>query len=731
MVLLSVAFFINPWLGGSLTLIWLARIYSLKIKHLFWINLLFAIGIALIFSLNLVQLKHQTLPTTQNQHYLVRVQPDEVNVNGNQVSGKGYLPQKHESVLLYGFIKSQNQLGALKKINRTTDWQLNADASPNSQPTNFNQFNADRYYRSQKITNSLKINQIQSVSAANWRLTDWIHDFRYQLLIRAQHLPHYLKTYTLSLILGETNQEMSPELSGIKQLGLIHLFSISGFHVYYLISLLEFVLVYLRVKREHYRLIIMLILPIYYIFAGASVGLLRSVLMVEIGMVGRCLHHQRSALDVWSLALIFNLILAPESLVQFGSQLSYVLSFALIYTNQYSFWKQTIFMNLVSFPFIIYNIYSWHFLTIAANLLILPLFSILVFPVVILGSIGDHFCGLIGQLASGFIYYFDVIVNLISDLPGNVDFGKPNFVFVLVAFLLTLKLIDRPKIRWMLLITGIYVVAFLLIHFPVNGEVAYFDVGQGDSFLVREPFNRSVTIIDTGGKLNFGNASKSSPNYQSLRTSINYLNSVGISTVDNLCISHQDADHCGDLPAFLQKMRVRRLLIPLGMNRNQRFMARIRPYLGRTQLIQVKNGMSVPDSPLKVLHPFTPGMGTNADSMVLFGRMGDQNWLFTGDLDAPGELDVIHHYPNLRVNVLKLGHHGSKTASSPQFLDQIKPQFAIISAGRHNRYHHPDPEVVRRVKRRHIHIFNTQKNGMIVYYYHRSTGHWVLDRGNY
>lgn len=722
MAWLSVAFFIDLKIGLGLTIAWLIRIYFLKIPKLVWVNLGVALLASLFLGWNVHEINHQTLDSTRQQALVLTVQPDSLKLNGDSLSGQAKIVGHRQPFIFFGYLRRTNELKAITNLNRTSQWRVNADVNSIDSPTNVNQFNAKQYYQSVGITNSIKINQINSIRPLHrLRVTDWIHEVRQILLRKANHLPHSLSVYVRSLILGDTNEESSPDLNGMKQLGLIHLFSISGFHVYYLISFLELLLIYLHMTRERYRVLIALILPIYFVFAGSSVGLLRSILMVEIGLNSRIFKHHFSSLDIWSLALLLNLLIQPRSLVQFGCQLSYALSLALIYTRRFHFFKQTIMMNLVSLPFILYNLYDWHVLTILANLLLLPLFSALVFPVVIIGAVGAHFLPVLGTLASDLLYYFDGLVNAIGRLPGDVRFGKPNVYGLIIVLFLTLKLMGRYRRRWLVMLLVLYSLMLVLIHYPINGEVTYFDVGQGDSFLIRQPFNRSVTVIDTGGRLQFG---KQQTSYQADRTSINYLKSQGIYRIDNLCISHQDFDHCGDVPAFLQELRVKHLVIPWGMERNRNFMHRVRPNLGATQLIPVKSGMQVDQLPFRVLHPFHAGLGTNADSMVLEGFFDHRKWLFTGDLDQKGELDVLNHFPGLTADVLKLGHHGSQTASAPEFLDRLKPKVAIVSAGRHNRYHHPDRVVIDRLKRRRIMIYNTQNRGMISYHFGSFSHGW-------
>ena len=84
-----------------------------------------------------------------------------------------------------------------------------------------------------------------------------------------------------------------------------------------------------------------------------------------------------------------------------------------------------------------------------------------------------------------------------------------------------------------------------------------------------------------------------------------------------------------------------------------------------------------------------------------------------GDLDRRGERQVLQDYPSLKVNIVKLGHHGSRTSSDPNFIKQLEPELAIISAGRHNRYGHPNQETLNTLKMENISSLSTQNQGMI------------------
>ncbi|WP_207233209.1 ComEC/Rec2 family competence protein [Holzapfeliella floricola] len=128
-----------------------------------------------------------------------------------------------------------------------------------------------------------------------------------------------------------------------------------------------------------------------------------------------------------------------------------------------------------------------------------------------------------------------------------------------------------------------------------------------------------------------------------------------------------------------------------------------------------------------VLYPENPGMGENKDSLALLVRVQDKKWLFTGDLEKDQELAILKKYKNLKVDYLKLGHHGSRTSSSFEFLKQLNPGYAFISAGKNNRYHHPHQETISALSNLKIKYDGTHQYGMINVYFNKF-GQWEKRR---
>lgn len=707
---------------------WLAvRLFVLGQKQVIIVTLIITIAFSSFCCLHQQRVNKLRVNQPEKVSVVVRVYPDQIKVNGDQYQLVGKKKDTNEVIQVYGRIKTPAEQHRIKNINKCVNWHIKGTIEPVAIPTNENQFDMQKYMEFHHIYNQLTVQQIQGSSFAPVTILqiflDSCHEIRYGLANYFASMPLMVRIYCNSLLIGNNLSEFSTVMSGIKQLGLIHLFSISGMHVFLFVSLVRKVLIYAWLKREHIDWILIFILPAYLIIGGGSSGLVRAVLMAEISLLCRKSAMQLSRADVWSLSLAAGLLYQPLVLLTLGGQLSYLLSFILHFLPSNRPLVSAVLMNLVGLPSILYYIYEWHCLSLLASYLMIPFFSAVIFPLIILSFMTFWFLPIIAEYSNQFLVLFQTLIDRIGSLPGMVHFGKPSIIMSFILFFVTIMLIIYPidKRVWLGL-TMVYGIFFIFIHYPLTGEVTFFDIGQGDCFLIREPFNSSVTLIDTGGQLNFMKprwAQGTAPTSRAVRTSINYLKSRGINRINNICLSHKDADHVGYTSDVLANMKVDQILFPDGMEKQTNFTNKILPVASRqkTKLIPVRAGQKIDNLPLEIIHPYHTGEGGNEDSMVLVGSVAHLRFMFMGDLDRQGERKILQKTPGLTTDVLKLGHHGSKTASDPRFIKKVCPSLAIISAGRMNRYGHPNQETMKTLKKYEIPSISTQQYGMITYRY--------------
>ena len=712
----------QQWLAAVLLGLWVIRGWRLKAPLIFSLMVVIVFSTAIWLGWQNQQFQTISQQTPRLGSYTMTVQPDQLKIRGSQYQLVGTGPAGR--VIAYGQLKSAAEQQQLLAIRQRTRWQVTGTLGPVAPPTNPGQFDAPAYYRGQGINRQLEIQTVTDLTAAprtGWSGgLDQLHMLRRQFEVASQQLPATVRLYAVSLLVGLRPSEFREQMTGVQQLGLLHLFSLSGMHVILLMGLLRWALLRLHFSPTATDYWLLGLLPLYLVLGGGSDSLQRAVITAGLPMIWRLSTGQsNSALAGWSLALIIGIWLNPLVLLQLGGQLSYGLALLLILAPQWPAWRLGLWVQLISLPVILMATAQWHLLTLAVNLIVAPVFSWILLPLTLIGTVSGFIWPGLAQLCEVGLASFQQGINWVATLPGLLTIGQPPASCGWGLALITLWLLRRPTKRWRRRLVLAYISVGLMIRWPVHGAIQFIDIGQGDSILLRQPFNRQVSLIDTGGRLQFPGpawAQASRPRPRVATITVNYLHRLGISHLDTVYLSHKDVDHIGDLGALLQLIRVKRIVVPAGMASLPKFQKLVAPARWQPQIIEAVAGQRFADG-LQAVHPFQAGAAENADSLVLTGRFGQQQFMFTGDLDRAGERAIVQRYPQLKVDVLKLGHHGSKTATDPQVLQQLGVQRGIISAGRHNRYGHPNVETMTTLQAQHILAYSTALQGMITYQY--------------
>lgn len=670
---------------------------------------LFKFALSFLLLLALVLAKDQVKPGEPAGD--IRLYPDQVKITDGWLSGRGQTAT--QKVQVYG-PASREALALLENGQSIDLTEVSGAVSEIEPATNPGQFDYRRYLASQHVYWQVKLAHYQ-VKPAPVNLLSRLHGLRWKIQAYLKRLPRLLAFFASELLLAENpDGDNQANLNTYRDLGVIHILSISGMHVgIYVFALAVFGSCLHMTKEEVFAASCALLAFEVFLSAGQP-GFIRATLsyLFSAGLAFKGRRIGRA--DLLGLTYCCQQLFTPRLLLETGGILTYVLALGLVLTAKLPDCKQALWLNGLLTPFLLYFFYQVNVCTIFYNILVVPYFNYIVMPLTGLALLAPPsltaFFEKILEAAEG------MLANLAKTGFGQLIYGQVKAWQLALLFALTfLYLITRKK-KYRHILAAVYLLIFVSIHFPLEGQVSFIDVGQGDSILLTTPICRRVYLIDTGGKLTFGKKKQSQPQID--RITIPLLKAQGISQIDGVFVSHQDADHVGDLGPLLAEMPVKRLYMGAGLIQNPSFRARIAGRVERTKLVELKAGMEVKEAiNFQVLHPEVAGKGENKDSLSLTCRLAGKSWAFTGDLDQAGEEAIIKKYPDLKIDYFKLGHHGSDTSSSTVFLQAIQPKLVFISAGRNNRYHHPKPETLAKLHQLGIPYLNTQTEGMISWHY--------------
>ncbi len=564
----------------------------------------------------------------------------------------------------------------------------------------FNLFNNKKYLLSINIKHKIYADttiKINKKTKLKYKFKNSIINF-----INKRKTSSYLYTF----ILGNNTYLDNKIKESYKVNGISHLFSISGMHV----SLLTFLLLYIlnKIKKTNINYILVILFLFFFIFlTDYSKSVIRSVLLYTLVILNKKVNLNISTIKIIVYILLFNIIINPYNIHNTGFIFSYVISMYLILFNEIITRHNTYFIKLLttsfiaflaSIPILINNYFSINILTIINNIIFVPLVSILVFPLCIINLFIN-----IDVILSILINILEYISLLTSHFSITIILSKMNIIITIFYYLLiTLILYKIYKKKYMYISLIIIV---LLIHSNINyilkpTFITFIDVGQGDSILLSTK-GKNV-LIDTGGNIDYD---------LSINT-INYLKSEGIKKLDYLILTHSDFDHSGVSINLANNFKVEKVIFNCGeFNDLEQELIKVLDKKKIKYYSCIKE-LNIDNKKLYFLQTKEYD-NENDNSNVIYTELNGYKFMFMGDASITTEKEIIDKYNLPDIDVLKVGHHGSRTSSGKEFINEINPKYSIISVGKKNRYGHPNKEVLDNLKN--SKIYRTDKDGSIMF----------------
>lgn len=585
-----------------------------------------------------------------------------------------------ERLIAYYYVKSKEEKNTiLDVIHHGDKIMLKGTLKVPFNNTIPNNFNYKKYLYNKKIYYTLSVDSYEIIKN-NKNILYKIKDKLYKKIINLDNSDYYL-----AFILGDKTLLSSEIYNSFQSNGISHLLALSGMHINILLLIIN---MFLKKFKESKRIIITsIILIVFLILTGLTASLQRATIFYILKNINNKFNLRYSNIKLLFIVAFIILFINPFLIYDLGFIYSFIVCFGIFYYSDFikgnyvvKLFKLSLVTFLFSMPITIMVNYEVNLSSIFINMLFVPWISLIVYPL----SLISFIIPILNPL-------FGFTINITNNM--NMLFSKisliiniPKLSIILIILFYLVLLVRKKKLYICLFLILIF--GKVIVLFDKNYYVYFFDIGQGDASVLVSPHQKEVLMIDTGGKITYEKEEwqKSNKTYNISDGVIKFLKSRGITKLDYLIISHGDQDHAGDALNIIKKLNVKKVVLNNGSTNS------LEKKIINTS-VKITNNYNL--KYFKVIN-LNNGFYDNENdaSLVNYITFLKYKFLFMGDASRSVEEKIIEKYNLFNIDVLKVGHHGSKTSSSKYFVDKIIPKYSVISVGRNNRYGHPHEEAL-------------------------------------
>ena len=571
--------------------------------------------------------------------------------------------------------------------------------------------------------------------------------------------PEETRGVVLGILLGDKSSIEEDVRQNFADSSLSHILAVSGTHISYVVICISVLFKKLKLNKNIRKVLTSLVLFMYLYLVDFSASATRAVIMSNIVILQMLFYRKQDTITTIAFSSIIILINNPYAILNIGFLLSYGGTIGIIlFVNRISieskedFFQRfksylkdicivTISAQTIIMPIIIYYFNTISFTFIISNIIA----SLIIGPIIMIGLVIIAISFFKIPIISLIIRFYNILIvilvrtaDIISKIPMSKIYLKTPTtleiifyysVVFLIALLIYIKKSNRKFIKKtiqidiynlknffinnrnkvLIFISIVSLISITSIKIPKELKINFIDVGQGDSCLITTPQNKKV-IVDSGGSESYDVGKN---------VLLPYLLDKRITKIDYIMISHFDTDHCKGFEYVLENLKVKNVIISKQSETSENFkqiMKIIRKK--RINLIVVQKGSKIKIdnfTTVDIISPHSENIADNMNDNSIVAKLEAYNFsiLFTGDASEKIEKELIKEKINLKSDILKVSHHGSKTGTSEEFLKSVKPKIALIGVGENNKFGHPTKDVIKRLTENKIKIYRTDTDGEI------------------
>jgi len=529
---------------------------------------------------------------------------------------------------------------------------------------------------------------------------------------------------------------------------LYHILSVSGGQVSNIIIGITIMYKVLKIHKRIMDVICIIILFEFMFITGLTPSIIRACIMCIISLIGGLIYRKYDIANSFGISLLIILIDNPHAINSLSVLLSYFGFLGIIVLGSFFIKRvnkrvknniiryilniviSSIAAQIFIFPIILYIFGTISLTFIFSNLIIIPLSSIITIIGFFIAICPLKILGVIEPLITITIY----IVKFFSNISiSKIYFIAPNIVEIVIYYVFIIYvyyMVRRDYIykikhffhKYKVHLISLFLLCILAIFIyqfsPKKIKINFIDVGQGDCTLVTTKYNKKILIDGGGSEFN-------STFDVGEKTVLPYLLKKKILKLDYIIVSHFDSDHVGGLFTVIKELNVKNIIIGKQFEYSDNYKKLLEIIKDKKiKLYIVEMGQKInidKDTYMDILWPSNEYKITdnsiNNNSLVFKLNTACKSILFTGDIEEVAEKAILKQYTNnfkkLRADIIKIAHHGSKTSSSVEFLNAVRPKIALIGVGKNNKFGHPSEITLKNLKNIGCSIFRTDEKGEI------------------
>ena len=617
----------------------------------------------------------------------VRILPDTIKVNGDSLSFRGKADGRLFQV--YYKLQSEAEKKKFQDLSELHEMAVKGKLASPQGANNFAGFDYRNYLKTQGIYQTLTISEIVELKqTSSWDIGENLSSLRRKAVVWIKrNFPDPMRNYMTGLLLGHLDTDFEEMNELYSSLGIIHLFALSGMQVGFFMDALKKLLLRLGLTQEKFKWLAHPFSLVYAGLTGFSASVIRSLLQKLLAQ------HGFKSLDNFALTILILFLIMPNFFLTAGGVLSCAYAFILTMTGEEVAGIKGLVRESCIISLGILPILSFYFSEFQPWSILLTFFFSFLFDMVLLPLLSILFCLSFIYPITQFNFLFEWLENIIryiSQLSTRpLVFGQPS-LWILILFLIILALIYdyRKNLKKISMLVIVAISLFLVTKHPLENEITVLDMEQGRSIFLRDMTGKTI-LLDVGEKSERDKKEAwqeriSSSNAE--RSLIPYLKSRGVAKIDQLVLTTSEPKQLDHVLEMSKSFELEEILVSEETLSKREFMDKLKKSKIKVATIKTGQQLFIFGSSLEA---FTSQNGDKKDSMVLYGKLLNQTFLVTGNLE---EKFLTKSYPKLQADIVITHQQASKKKTDVEVFKNLQPKTTVISVDKKKKFKEKNEE---------------------------------------